>query len=92
VKDILLENFTLEGKIFCLALGVYTKIIIGAKQHSDHPREKFTKLFLKINEIILGGMKNTLYICKRNKGRKKNKKNLTYFWWNKKTFILLQNN
>ena len=37
-------------------------------------------------------MKIVLYICKRNKGRKKNKKNLTYFWWNKKTFILLQNN
>jgi len=29
------------------------------------------KLFFKINEIIFGGIKNTLYICKRNKGRKK---------------------
>jgi hypothetical protein len=48
--------------------------MVGAKQYSDPsqvfpvPREE---LFFKINEIIFGGMKNTLYICKRNKGRKK---------------------
>jgi len=67
----------LDENTLCLALRVNTKIMVGAKQYSDRsrfsqfPREKFTKLFFKINEIIFGGIKNTLYICKRNKGRKK---------------------
>jgi hypothetical protein len=65
-----------------LALRVNTKIIVGAKQHSDHfpgTPGKSHKFIFKINEIILGRMKNTLYICKRNKGRKKNKKKLNLF-------------
>jgi hypothetical protein len=64
----------LDENTLCLALGVNTKIMVGAKQYSDQSQVfpvPQVKLFFKINEIIFGGIKNTLYICKRNKGRKK---------------------
>jgi hypothetical protein len=81
------ENFTLGGKTFCLAsrYQIYFHFFLfffirGQSLYFGNQVIFFSQLKnnLKINEIKLGGTKNTLYICKRNKGRKKKIKK-TYF-------------